>query len=122
MGSAAKPKAGRRFGRYWGKSRDGRMGSKTTRMTHRVSRPSFTALRKGLSDQFVGAAEQRRRHCECQAPRGLKIDDKREFGRLHDRRASGLGSPEGFAKRAAQDRDCGLSTRPLVSCSSRTLI
>jgi hypothetical protein len=41
---------GRQFGRYWGKSRHGRMRWKVTRMTHSVISPSsIFALRKDHS-------------------------------------------------------------------------
>jgi hypothetical protein len=43
--------AGRRFGRYWGKSRHGRMGSKTTRMTRSVIfLTANNSVAKGLFD------------------------------------------------------------------------
>jgi hypothetical protein len=52
--------AGRRFGRYWGKSRHSRLGSKTKRMTHSVtSPPSIAALLQAESPLVSGAPDRR---------------------------------------------------------------
>ena len=55
-------------------------------------------LRESLSlDHLVGAGEQRGRHGEAERPRGRKIDDQLELGRLHNRQVGRVGTLENAA-------------------------
>jgi hypothetical protein len=62
--------------------------------TGSVHRSGRESLRDQLLDDLVGDGEQPRRHFDSQRPRRLQVDDKLEFGRLHDREIGGLGALE----------------------------
>jgi hypothetical protein len=47
-----------------------------------ISRSSITALRKGLFNHLVGAAEQRQRDGQAEHLGGLEVDHELEFGGL----------------------------------------
>src|SRR5262249_56082162 len=48
-------------------------------------------------DHLVGDGEQRRWNREAEHPGGLRVDDKLELGRLHDRQVRRLGTLEDTA-------------------------
>src|SRR5437773_9373379 len=50
-----------------------------------------------LFDHLVGPREQRRRYVEAECLCSLKIDDKLELRRLHDRKIGGLSALENVA-------------------------
>src|SRR5689334_21603294 len=50
-----------------------------------------------LFNQFVGAGEQCRRHCDAERLSGLEIDHKFNLGRLLDWKLSSLLTPENTA-------------------------
>src|SRR5580704_3245743 len=71
--------AGRRFGRYWGKSRHRFGAAKTTSLTHRVTSTTTNCrTAKGLFDPLVGDREHPRWHIDAERARRLQIDGKFE--------------------------------------------
>jgi hypothetical protein len=58
---------------------------------------SCSGAKGSLFDQFVGAADQRQRHCNAERLVGLEIDDQLDFRSQLNRQVGGLLALENFA-------------------------
>jgi hypothetical protein len=86
----------------------------------RHQRSNHFALRDFLLDHLVGGCEERFRHLDAEQPRGLKVDDELELGRLMDRQVGGLCAPERRSRLVARSlkgrlrKAVGYSVTPLA--------
>jgi hypothetical protein len=68
---------------------------------------THAAEQKGsLFDQFVGAADQRQRHCDAERLGGLEIDDQLDFRSQLNRQVGGLLALKNFAGVNATLTEC----------------